>query len=235
MKLEVNWMNALKWLIPGMQIKRWLLLLMIGIAIISLGIGYFLRQVYESYTFPDFVFYFTLQFLPRYVRGALFMLAGVGFVGVAILQLNRSVLSAFIPEGRDDDLVDVIYYQRYLRRGPKVVAIGGGTGQSTLLRGLKQFTGNLTAIVTVADDGGSSGRLRRELGVLPPGDFRNCIAAMADAEPLMTNLLQYRFNGGSGLEGHSFGNLFIVAMTGVTGDFEHALRESSRVLAVRGQ
>ncbi|MDO8673959.1 MAG: YvcK family protein [Dehalococcoidia bacterium] len=235
MKLEFNWDNTLKWLIPGMRIKRWLLLLIVGVVIISLGFAYFLRQVYESYTFPNIVYYVTLQFVDRYVRGVIFVLGGVGLVGTAILRLNRSLLSAFVPEGREDDLVDLIYFQRYLRRGPKVVAIGGGTGLSILLRGLKEHTGNLTAVVTVADDGGSSGRLRRELGVLPPGDFRNCIAALADAEPLMTKLLQYRFNGGSGLEGHSFGNLFIVAMSGVTGNFEQALRESSRVLAVRGQ
>ncbi len=103
-----------------------------------------------------------------------------------------------------------------------------------LLRGLKEHTSNLTAIVTVGDDGGSSGRLRRELGVLPPGDLRNCIAALAEAEPLMTRLFQYRFNEGSGLEGHSFGNLFIVAMSAITGNFEEAVRETSRVLAVRG-
>ncbi len=103
-----------------------------------------------------------------------------------------------------------------------------------LLRGLKEHTSNLTAIVTVGDDGGSSGRLRRELGVLPPGDVRNCIAALAEAEPLMTSLFQYRFNEGSGLEGHSFGNLFIVAMSGITGNFEEAIKETSRVLAVRG-
>jgi uncharacterized cofD-like protein len=103
-----------------------------------------------------------------------------------------------------------------------------------LLRGLKEHSSNLTAIVTVGDDGGSSGILRRELGVLPPGDVRNCIAALAEAEPLMTRLFQYRFNEGTGLEGHSFGNLFIVAMSGITGTFEEAVRETSRVLAVRG-
>jgi uncharacterized cofD-like protein len=137
--------------------------------------------------------------------------------------------------GRDESLVNIIYNHRYLRRGPKVVAIGGGTGLSTLLRGMKDYTGNLTAIVTVADDGGSSGRLRQELEIPPPGDVRNCIAAMADVEPLMTSLFQYRFKEGSGLEGHSFGNLFIAAMTAVTGNFEDAVRETSRVLAVRGQ
>jgi len=137
------------------------------------------------------------------------------------------------PQG--GNLVDQIYNYRYRQRGPKIVAVGGGTGLSTLLRGLKKFTTNVTAIVTVADDGGSSGRLRRELGVLPPGDFRNCIVALADAEPLMAKLFQYRFGKGSDLEGHSFGNLFIVAMSGITGNFEEAIREASRVLAVRGQ
>jgi uncharacterized cofD-like protein len=131
--------------------------------------------------------------------------------------------------------VNTIYTQRFLRRGPKIVAIGGGTGLSTLLRGLKEYSTNLTAIVTVADDGGSSGVLRRELGVLPPGDVRNCIAALADAEPLVTKLFQYRFEDGEGLAGHSFGNLFIVAMSGVTGNMEDAIRQTSRVLAVRGQ
>lgn len=224
----------LKWLYPGMHIKRWLLLLMVGIVIISLGFAYWLREVYESYTFPNFVWYLTLQFIPRYVRGALFLSVGVAAIVIAFWQLNNSLLSVLMPPGRDDKLVDLIYQRRYLTRGPKVVAIGGGTGLSTLLRGLKEYTGNLTAIVTVADDGGSSGRLRREMGVLPPGDFRNCIAALADVEPLMTKLFQYRFSEGSGLEGHSFGNLFIVAMSGVTGNFEQAIQESSRVLAVRG-
>jgi uncharacterized cofD-like protein len=104
-----------------------------------------------------------------------------------------------------------------------------------MLRGLKNYSANITAIVTVADDGGSSGRLRRDLGVLPPGDFRNCIVALAEAEPLMDRLFQYRFGEGSDLQGHSFGNLFIVAMGGITGNFEEAIREASRVLAVRGQ
>jgi uncharacterized cofD-like protein len=132
-------------------------------------------------------------------------------------------------------VVDTVYRHRQRERGPKVVAIGGGTGLATLLRGLKGHTSNITAIVTVADDGGSSGRLRRELGILPPGDLRNCIAALAESESLTTQLFQYRFNEGQGLEGHSFGNLFIAAMAGVTGSFESALAESSRVLAVQGR
>ncbi|OGO50833.1 MAG: hypothetical protein A2148_03490 [Chloroflexi bacterium RBG_16_68_14] len=218
-----------------MHIKRWLLLLLIGVAIMGLGFGYFLREVYQSYTFPDWAYYVTLQFWPRYVRGALFVGFSTAIVLFAVWQLNRSLLSAFLRPGRDESLVNIIYNHRYLRRGPKIVAIGGGTGLSMLLRGLKEYTGNLTAVVTVADDGGSSGRLRQELGLPPPGDLRNCIAALADVEPLMTRLFQYRFNEGTGLEGHSFGNLFIAAMSSVTGNFEDAVRETSRVLAVRGQ
>ena len=227
--------SFLKWFYFGMHIKRWLLLLLIGVAVMGLGFGYFLREIYQSYIFPDWAYYVTLQFWPRYVRGALFVSLSVAIVLFAIWQLNKSLLSAFMSRGRDESLVNIIYNHRYLRRGPKIVALGGGTGLSTLLRGLKENTGNLTAVVTVADDGGSSGRLRRELGLPPPGDVRNCIAALADVEPLMTRLFQYRFNEGSGLEGHSFGNLFIAAMTEVTGNFEDAVRETSRVLAVRGQ
>jgi uncharacterized cofD-like protein len=228
-------LDFIKWFYFGMHIKRWLLLLLVGVAIMGLGFSYLLREVYVSYTFPDFFYYLTLQFLPRYARGALFIVGSTGLILFAVWRLNTSLLSAFIRPGRDESLVNIIYNYRYLSRGPRIVAIGGGTGLSTLLRGLKEHTGNLTAVVTVADDGGSSGRLRRELGVLPPGDVRNCIAALADAEPLMTRLFQYRFSEGSGLEGHSFGNLFIVAMSGVTGNFEEAVRATSRVLAVRGQ
>lgn len=221
------------WFLPGMHVKRWLLLITFGIILFGLGVGYFLRELYVTYTFPEPVYYLTLQFIPRAGRGILFVFLALGALILGVWGLNRSLLSAFL-SGRKDRLVDVVYQHRYGSRGPKLVAIGGGTGLSVLLRGLKERPGNLTAIVTVADDGGSSGRLRRELGVLPPGDFRNCIAALAEAEPLMARLMQYRFNEGSGLEGHSFGNLFIVAMSGVVGNFEEAIRETSRVLAVKG-
>ena len=227
--------DFLKWLYPGMHIKRWLALLMLGVAIMGLGIAYILRDVYVSYTFPSFIYYLTLQFIPRFWRGIMFMVASSSFILLAVWHLNSSLLSAVLPRRSDSSLVNIIWGKRYLRRGPKIVAIGGGTGLSILLRGLKEYTGNLMAVVTVADDGGSSGRLRRELGILPPGDVRNCIAALADAEPLMTRLFQYRFGDGSDLAGHSFGNLFIVAMSGVLGNFEEAIKQTSRVLAVRGQ
>ena len=219
-----------------MHVKRWIVLLIFGITFVSLGVAYVITNVYRTQPFPEEIYYVTLQFVDRPIRGALFALCGLALSAVAIYQLHRSLLSPFMSTDRGSGgLVDSIYQHRLLGKGPKIVAIGGGHGLSTLLRGLKKHTGNLTAIVTVADDGGSSGRLRREMGVLPPGDIRMCLVALADAEPLMKELFQYRFDKGTGLEGHSFGNLFLAAMNEITGNFESALRESSRVLAVRGQ
>lgn len=130
--------------------------------------------------------------------------------------------------------VKQIYKGRLLSRGPKIVAIGGGTGLSILLRGLKEYTSNITAIVTVADDGGGSGILREDLGMLPPGDIRSCILALANTEPTMEKLLQYRFKEGK-LKGQNFGNLFLAAMNEIYGSFEEAVRETSNVLAVTGK
>lgn len=225
--------TLIKLLIPGMHIKRWLILLLIGITFISLGIAYLMTQVYRTQPFPEYVGTLTLQFIGRGERGLLFVAVGLITGTFALLQLSRSVLAPFVGPGRD--VVDLIRQHRSRGRGPKVVAIGGGTGLSTLLRGMKEYTSNLTAIVSVADDGGSSGRLREDFGMLPPGDVRQCLVALADAEPQMKRLFEYRFTEGKGLEGHSFGNLFIAAMMGTTGKFDEAIRESSRVLAVRGQ
>ncbi|MGQ9517820.1 MAG: gluconeogenesis factor YvcK family protein [Anaerolineae bacterium] len=217
-----------------MRVKRWLLLLLAGVAAIGLGFAYLLRDIYQTWTFPPVVYYLTLQFLSRPVRAALFGIAGLSAIAVAVFQLNRSLLEALqLPNG--ESIVEALYRHRQRERGPKVVAIGGGTGLSNLLRGLKHYTAHITAIVTVADDGGSSGRLRRELGVLPPGDFRNCLAALANDEALITKLFQYRFAAGAGLDGHSFGNLFIAAMVGITGNFERAIIESEKVLAIQGR
>ena len=226
--------RVVRWFTPGLHVKRWLGLLILGMVIISLGIGYALRNVYSSgFRFPGITFYLTLQFIPYFARASLFGVLGLSIILFALYKLTQSVLGPFLP-GRDRALSEIIYNYRFLQRGPRVVALGGGTGLSTMLRGLKKYTGNLTAIVTVADDGGSSGKLRAEYRILPPGDFRQCITALADVEPLMTTLFQHRFKEGS-LNGHSFGNLFIMAMAEITGDFEHAIRESGRVLAVRGQ
>src|SRR3989304_4251647 len=209
--------DFLKWFYPGMHIKRWLGLMIIGVAIMTFGLAYILREAYISgFTFPGFVSYLTLQFIPRYVRGVMFMLSAGGLILYSVWKLNHSIVSAVMPaRNGSESVVNMIYNQRALRRGPKIVAIGGGTGLSTLLRGIKEYTTNLTAIVTVADDGGSPR--------VPP------------REPRLPSLLQSPFADGPGLAGHSFGNLFIVAMSGVVGNFEEAIRQTSRVLAVRGQ
>jgi uncharacterized cofD-like protein len=233
-KSDKTFASAWKWLVPGLGIKRWLVLLFFGITLLALGVAYVLVNFYREQAVPPVFYYITLQFIPRLARAALVGTLGVGAVVLALVQLSRSLLAPFVRPG-SEPVVETVYRHRQRERGPKVVAIGGGTGLSTLLRGLNDFTSNITAIVTVADDGGSSGRLRRELGVLPPGDFRSCIAALADSEALTTQLFQYRFNVGQGLDGHSFGNLFIAAMAAVTGSFESALAESSRVLAVQGR
>ncbi len=223
----------LRWLVPGMGVKRWLLVLLAGATLMGLGIGYVLLDLYRTVPVPEAAALLTLQFLPRLVRAVLFGGLGLGLMAWAISRIQQTLLAPFLRPGQD--LASTLNEHRRRGRGPRIVAIGGGTGLSTLLRGLKAHTSNLTAIVTVADDGGSSGRLRETLGVLPPGDFRNCIAALADDESLTTQLFQYRFGSGEGLGGHSFGNLFITAMTEVTGSFERALLESSRVLAIQGQ
>lgn len=226
-----------KWMYVGLHIKRWLVLLVLAVAIMGLGFAYLLREAYDTFTFPHWADEATLQFIPRWGRGALFLSVASVLTLFAAWRLNRSLASALVPSGSESDIVDLVYQRRTLERGPKIVAIGGGTGLSNLLRGLKRYTGNLTAIVTVADDGGSSGRLRRDRNVIPPGDIRNCIAALAEAEPLVTELFQHRFDerDGDAIGGHSFGNLFITAMADVTGSMELGIAETSRVLAVRGQ
>lgn len=237
-------MRLIKWLYPGMHVKRWVLLLAVGVTFFSLSIAMGLAWVYRNVDVPPevtaVVQTLTLQFIPHPYREFIVGIPALLVIGYAIFRLSRSILSAIMPvvgSGGQRSLADRIFLHRTAKRGPKIVAIGGGTGLSTMLRGLKQHTGNVTAVLTVGDDGGSTGRLRRDMGILPPGDFRNCIVALADAEPLVADLLQYRFpeGSGAGLEGHSFGNLFIAAMMGVTGDFEKAVAETSRVLAVRGQ
>ncbi len=225
--------SAWKWLSVGIGVKRWLVVLLFGITLLSLGAAYVLVEMYREQPFPDFVYYLTLQFLPRALRAILFGAFGIGIVAFALYKVNEALLAGM--PTRPTSLVENLYRKKMRQRGLKIVCIGGGTGMSTLLRGLKNYSDNLTAIITVADDGGSSGKLRAELGLLPPGDFRQCIAALADSEPLMARLLEYRFPNDSGLGGHAFGNLFIAAMAGVTGNSERALLESSRVLAVRGR
>lgn len=233
MRLPEPVRSYIKWFLPGIGVKRWLLVLALGVILIGLGTGLFFRQFY---LFAGIYRYLSLAFLPLWARSLLLTLIGLGLLIAGLIGLNRVLLSPFVRDGHE--VVEALYRHRQSSQGPKIVAIGGGHGLATLLRGLKAYTSNITAIVTVADDGGSSGRLRRALGVLPPGDFRNCIAALADDEGLITQLFQYRFpsvGADAGLDGHSFGNLFITAMAEVTGSFERAILESSRVLAIRGE
>jgi uncharacterized cofD-like protein len=227
--------GSLRWLQPGLHIKRWLLLMGASVFALSLGAGYALRGLYaEGFRFTGVLYllrYVTLAFLPSSLRAVVFGVVGVGVLVFSLRQLSRAMLVPFLKG--DEDLADVYYRHRTMQKGPKIVSLGGGTGLSALLRGIKAYTANLTAIVTVADDGGSSGKLREQYRILPPGDFRQCLTALAETEPLMTELFQHRFSQGA-LDGHAFGNLFIMAMAEITGDFEHALRESGKVLAVRG-
>jgi uncharacterized cofD-like protein len=224
-----------KWLSPGLFIKRWLLLSAGGFCLAVLGgaIWVKLTPIYRLLGLVSSFLEILTNIIPHYISGPLALIAGIFFVLWGQSRTVGSITNVLKPDS-DEELVDMLLARRRLNKGPKIVAIGGGTGLSTLLRGLKQYSNNITAIVTVADDGGSSGRLRREIGVLPPGDIRNCLAALADEEKLLTELFQYRFEAGTGLSGHSFGNLFLTAMSEITGDLEKAVTASSQVLAIRG-
>ena len=244
-------MRLRRWLQPGMGVKRWLLLMFVGLLLLALAGAHAIRQVTKdlqpggaAQAVIDLV---TLQFLPLPLRGLIIGGLGAALVLIGAWRLAQA-LTGPLRLDEETPLADVIYQKRFLARGPRIVAIGGGTGLSSLLCGLKEHSSNITAIVTVADDGGSSGALREELGIPPVGDIRNCIAALADAEPLMSQLLGYRFPGGhrieggpvetepGGLGGHPVGNLLLAAMTALEGgDFEEGVRRMNRVLAVRGQ
>jgi len=210
--------NPLKWLYPGMKIKRWLFTALLGIVIV--GIGAILTA--EPYTFIS-------------TLGIVWILCGMILIVMGMGKMVVSLLTLFLPKG-ERELINILYQRRYLERGPKIVVIGGGHGLSHLIFGLKEYTANITAIVTVADSGGSSGRLREEFNIVAPGDIRNCLVALADAPALMGQLFQFRFSKDSELKGHNFGNLFLTAMVQLTdGDFERAVQETSKVLAIRGK
>jgi uncharacterized cofD-like protein len=224
---------SLQWLVPGLGIKRWVLVTIFGIVLvldavmrwfIAEGNGIAVNEILDSIV-ADY-------FSPVYLTAVL-AVAGLVFILIGIRLWSRSIVR--IARGRGALGFREALTGMRLQQGYKIVAIGGGTGLSTLLRGLKRRTSNLTAVVTVSDDGGSSGRLQKELGVLPPGDVRNCLVALADDEALVTDLFRYRFTEGEGLVGHSFGNLFLAAMSGITGNFDKAVKESSRVLNIVGR
>ncbi len=226
-----------RWFVPGLGVKRWFLLVLLGITLLGVGLAIFLLDLYRTDSTNPILLtilsYASLRFFPRWLRVLIFAGAGVGLVAYGIWQLNRSLLRPYIRPGRA--VVDDLTNFRRRQRGPRIVAIGGGHGLATLLRGLKAYTRNLTAVVTVADDGGSSGRLRESFGILPPGDIRNCLAALSNDEQMLTQLFQYRFSGAGNLDGHSFGNLFITALAEITGSFESAIAESGKVLSVGGR
>lgn len=233
-------MNLRRWLRPGIGVKRWLGVAFIGLTALALAGALALRQFYRDVAVDGpvqaAVSVVTLQFLQYWVRAAMLLGIGLFLFAYGSYRVVRALLGPFT-ESADEPLVDLVYRRRLLARGPRVVTIGGGTGLSTLLRGLKEHSANITAIVSVADDGGSSGRLREQLGIAAVGDIRNCLAALAETETAMGELLQYRFTQDEGnLAGHAVGNLLIAAMNAIDeGDFEEAIRHMNRVLAVRGQ
>jgi len=224
-KLKRKIKGLLRWLQPGLGVKRWIFTILLGTTVIALGLAVFVIDLYrktpDSWWLP-LISWASLRFLPRLARAIVFEVIGVVIITWGIIGLNRSLLGPFLRPGHT--IVDRLEKHYSKKHGPKIVAIGGGHGLSTLLRGLKTASHNIFAVVTVADDGGSSGRLRESLGILPPGDVRNCLAALSDDEDLVAQLFQYRFTDAeSGLKGHSFGNLFISSMAEITGSFEQAV------------
>jgi uncharacterized cofD-like protein len=244
-KRQISWIQkvwesvvrTLRWLVPGLGVKRWLLLVILGTTLFGVGLAFIILDVYRNA--PDtwwlpLLSTASLRSLARPIRALIFGLLGTGLILGGLWGFYNSLFAPFRRSGKP--LVDELSSHRKRGRGPRIVAIGGGHGLATLLRGLKTFSYNITAVVTVADDGGSSGRLREMMGILPPGDIRNCLAALSDDEALMSQLFQYRFGDGvDGLEGHSFGNLLISVLVEITGSFERAVAESGRVLAVHGE
>ncbi|PKB80670.1 MAG: hypothetical protein BZY88_08375 [SAR202 cluster bacterium Io17-Chloro-G9] len=220
-------------LIPGLSLKRWLALGVFGLAAIGLGIVFALKLSLGP-GFHSFVGLLSLRDTSSTVRGGVFISIGVVGAAFALFGLSRSLSNVRLRR-RHWTLLDSLYVERILSGGPKVVVMGGGSGLPNLLRGLKHYTSNLTAIVTVADDGGSSGRLRSELGIMPPGDIRNCLVALADSEVVMQQLMDYRFSTNGQLDGHSFGNMLIAALAGIGGDFSKGVDRAGELLAIRGR
>jgi len=219
------------WLIPGLNVKRWLFLIFLGSVLIVLGLM-IMADVRPIYTTMELIRK-AAMILPSNILAGIFILIGGFIFFKGWKKTTLSIMDMDSSKG-NLSLLERLYRRSKLNKGARIVAIGGGTGLSMLLKGIKKYTNNITAVVTVGDDGGSSGRLREEMGILPPGDIRNCIAALADDEDLITKLFQYRFKNGEGLEGHSFGNLFLTALCSITGNMVKAVKESSNVLNIRG-
>lgn len=235
MSKQKSRINLKKFYLHGL--KKWIATGVIGIAFTVLGVSLFL-ELRPISKLRDFLWFTTQEIaklMPTYASGAIALIIGIGLITYALIRANRNIVKAIAPEFAESSLLEELQVAHSLSKGIKIVAIGGGTGLNTLLSGLKHFTTNLTAIVTVADDGGSSGKLREELNIIPPGDIRNCIAALSDEDKLITELFKYRFQGSEGLGGHSFGNLFLTALKEVMGgDFVKATQAASLILRSRG-
>ncbi|MBI9046237.1 MAG: uridine diphosphate-N-acetylglucosamine-binding protein YvcK [Anaerolineaceae bacterium] len=211
-------------------------MVLFGITLLAIGFAILVLDIYRTAPttwWLPILSALSLRFIARPLRAVIFGLIGVLFIIWGMWGLNRSLLLPFVRPGKQ--VIDTVTAYRRKEKGPRIVVIGGGTGLSSLLRGIKNFSNNITAIVTVADDGGSSGELRKNIGILPPGDIRNCLTALSSDEEMMAQIFQYRFAEGAGLNGHSLGNLFITALTDLTGSFEEAIAETGRVLAVQGR
>ena len=241
--------HSLKWLYPGMRVKRWLAVTLVGIFFVVAGLALFTNiNGYDFFqlldTTADYLWWhlhITISESSFYVPvGVTLIVLGLATIFLSFFQVVRSIIGALWPKDvlNTGDLADKIYQRRTLAQGLNIVVIGGGTGLSTLLSGLKRYTSNLTAIVTVSDNGGSSGQLMAATGILPPGDLRNCMVALAEEEPTLARAFNYRFNGQhpEGLRGHSLGNLFIAALVEInSGNYEQAIADASKILAIRGQ
>ena len=230
--------NLTKWLSPGMEVKRWFFLSCLGVLVFCFGF-FLIINIHPAVTIElsivDFLSSLYHTKIPSAYLDVFFCITGIFITIFAQKQLFLSIYSVIVPY-ENKKLVEVIYEKRKLDMGVKIVAIGGGTGLSTLLRGLKKYTNNITAVVTVSDDGGSSGRLRDDFGMLPPGDIRNCLVALAGNESTLSSLFQYRFESGNGLQGHSFGNLFLAALNNIAGDdFQKAITISGDILNIKGK
>ncbi len=229
---KIKMPKQIGWLIPGLRVKRWFALILVGALLITFGV---------LILFDIKPVFYTMQFISKIANtiSTEWLAFGIIMIGMAFFfkgwrMTNLSMLD--LPDNRNSDiLLENLYRKRKLSRGPRIVAVGGGTGLSMLLSGIKNITNNITAVVSVGDDGGSSGRLRESLGILPPGDIRHCMTALADDEDLVTKLFKFRFDNGDELEGHSFGNLFLTAMCEITGDMASAVKASANVISLRGR
>ena len=221
-------MGRLRWFYPGMKVKRYIAMVIVGVMIFSMGAIFIIGK-----NIPRHAYIFITSYVRQGVIGISLVVLGGFFIYYGIRRLNRRFVDLLMP-GVGDRLVDKVYEEVYLQRGVKIAGVGGGTGMHSLLRGLKEYSSNLTAVVTVCDDGGSSGQIREELKILPPGDIRQCLAALADSETAMVELFQKRFKGNGFLKNHTVGNVLLAAMTEIKGDFYQAVQELSKVLAVRG-